>query len=189
MADDTGLPSELADSADDGNGADAEGSADAGDGSNNDDGTDTALLLVGAVVAVVVFGVLAIVAVVVGSAVIGSFVLGLEDAETTTPQIQFEFEEAPDGVRIAHAGGEAVSASALVVSVDGAEWDWTAVGDEGPGDVVRAGDRVSVSAPPGATIQVLWRAEGEEAVLGVFEVEETGTAATKARRVPIPRGR
>lgn len=103
--------------------------------------------------------------VVLVTAVVGAFVLGVDDPATTaSPQVQFEFESTDGGVAISHAGGDTVRASTLRVVVDETERPWPGRGE------VAAGDRVTVPAGADSTVRVVWVDGEESATLGVYTV-------------------
>lgn len=100
---------------------------------------------------------------VVVAAVLGTFVLGLgEPVESSSPQVQFDFERTDDGVAVTHVGGDTVRASTLRIVVDGTAQAWPGSGE------VTAGDRATVAAASGSTVRIVWTGEGERATLGVF---------------------
>lgn len=115
-------------------------------------------LAVGGVVLVVGLVVLLILA-----AVVGSFVLGMGDtAETTMPQASFtvDYDASNETAEITHSGGESIPASGLDVETGERTVEW----DDGDGDVT-AGDSMTVDANRGTTVRVIWRGDGESAVL------------------------
>lgn len=117
---------------------------------------------------------------------------GTEPAQMA-PQVNFTFDLATgsgsDVLTITHTGGDELTGSELMVTIDGAastpadgQYDWTALG--GPSSVM-AGDQLTVDraslsaagAPidgdldlSGATVRVVWNGGEQSAVLGEFEV-------------------
>lgn len=84
------------------------------------------------------------------------------------PAAEFRFQQINDThVRVAHAGGEPISADDVVVTVDGVQrqvtWD---------SDTLRKGDDVVVEASSGSLVRVFWDAgEGNRERLARFRIE------------------
>lgn len=114
-----------------------------------------------------------VIATVIGSAVIASFVLGLGDApESTAPTASFSVQGS-DSVTVVHDGGEAIDAENVVVMLNEEDLGSWASLSSGSVEEVTAGDEVSVpSADEGDTVAVVWTGGDERFTLADMEVRE-----------------
>jgi len=106
--------------------------------------------------------VIAIPAIIILSAVVASFVLGLGDAESAAPEelqvsMSFDYDADTEAVTILHDGGDSIDAGRLTVRADDRRVAW-----DDSDSTVTAGDRTTVPAQPGTDIRVVW--EGESTV-------------------------
>lgn len=103
-------------------------------------------------------------------AVVGTFVMGAEGgAAAHPPSVQFSHDHTPESseLTITHAGGEAVSNSNLIVTVNGNQRDWPASGEWESGKAVTV---TNVSS--GDRVELIWShpTEDESTPLGSFTV-------------------
>jgi len=105
------------------------------------------------------------------SAILGTFVLGVGDAQTAAPQASFDFayEDGTNTAVVTHSGGDSIEADQLRVVVDGqTRGTWASIGDT---DTVRAGDRIELGGiESGDTIRLVHEGEDGSTVVGQFEV-------------------
>lgn len=105
------------------------------------------------------------------SAVLGTFVLGVGDAQTAAPQATFDFEydAGQDTVIVTHSGGDSIDADRLRVIVDGEmRGTWAQFGDT---DTAQAGDDVVLDGiESGDTIRLLYEGEDGSSVMAQFDV-------------------
>ena len=129
------------------------------------DGAVKVLLALGGVV---LLGLLAIPVVVILAAVIGSFVLGLGDADAAAPEtpqvaMNFEYDDANGEVTITHDGGDSLDQSRVRIEVGDQRLGWDA-----PGGTITAGDSTTVPVERGQSAEVVWLGE-EPQVLATFD--------------------
>lgn len=109
----------------------------------SDDGDDGRSVLFWLAIAVVVAIPVLIAVTVIGAAVIGSFVLGVDGGTTQSPAVQLEpdYDESDLELTIVHQAGDTIDVSQLEVVVEGEETeDWTASDEE----VLSAGSEITV---------------------------------------------
>ncbi|MWG33172.1 type IV pilin [Halomarina oriensis] len=120
----------------------------------------------------VFLGLLFLLGAVMGTAVLGSFVLGVGDSsESTTnpPRVQFDYRTTDGGetLEITHGGGQSIDVGTLHLVVDGEPRAWEGAAD-GHVDV---GDSTTTSASSGATVTVVWETSNAYAVLGSITLQ------------------
>ncbi|WP_459194181.1 type IV pilin [Halosimplex sp. J119] len=127
------------------------------------------------VIAVVGIGLMVLAAVVVvGAAVVGSFVLGMgAEQGPMEPAASFGVEATTDGAMVTHEGGDSIDSSKLVVLVDGEErGTWAELADSS--EPVSANDELTVeNVESGAELTIEWRDGDEMAVLIRAQVGST----------------
>ncbi|WP_396610298.1 type IV pilin N-terminal domain-containing protein [Haloferax sp. S1W] len=107
------------------------------------------------VLVVVLAGLLfALVGAVFGTAIVGTFVLGMGENVEQSPEASFTSSVSDGTVRIEHLGGESISATELTVVVGEREQSWASLAD-GDGSVEQ-GDSVSVSASDGESVRLVY---------------------------------
>lgn len=115
--------------------------------------------------------------IVIGGAVVASFVLGMgggEAAAADAPQVLMEFEyeqsgsesvgdtpTSPGELTIIHDGGDDVEASKLSIDVGSETVDWS---DES--GTVEPGENTTVEAGSDEVVQVVWESNGEARIIG-----------------------
>lgn len=110
---------------------------------------------------------------VVGSAVVGSFVIGLGENVEESPTTSFGLVT-EDGVAVVHSGGDSIDADELLVTRNGEELGTWASLSGGSVEEVTPGDEVAVpSASDGDVIGVVWTGGDERVTLTELEVEST----------------
>jgi flagellin-like protein len=156
-------------------------------GGDDGDATDRA-------VSPVIGSILMVAIVVLLSAVLGTFVLGIGSQSPTKPVTTFEHEVdrglagGPSSdweVRVTYTGGDTVRAENLIVKIDGSRaLDgggtplWTGSGELSPGDSVVVDDPASGTSSTGLAlgdrVRVIWvdPGSGESFVLDEFVVEQ-----------------
>ena len=127
------------------------------------------LVGLGVVLAGGFFLLLAIPVLVVLAAVVGSFALGLGDAEAAAPEapqvsMNFEYDEADEAVTITHEGGDNLEQARVRVQVGDQRLGW----DES-GGTITPGDETTVGVERGQTVEVVWLGEQRQ-ILGSYEV-------------------
>jgi len=119
------------------------------------------------IIAVVGIGLMVLAAVVViGAAVVGSFVLGMgAEQGPAEPAVSFGVDATADGAVITHEGGDTIDSSKLVVLVDGEErGTWAELADSS--EPVTATDELTVEdVEAGDELTIEWRDGDEMAVL------------------------
>lgn len=105
------------------------------------------VLLVGSVVAITAFGL-------------------LDDIAADAPQAQFSTTEVENGVGILHRSGDVVDTDQLIVRVGDEELP---VADATDKDELAAGDKVAVQPTTAAPLNLVWKQEGDSAVLQTFD--------------------
>ncbi|WP_275883626.1 type IV pilin N-terminal domain-containing protein [Halorhabdus sp. BNX81] len=102
-----------------------------------------------------------------GSAILGTFVLGLGPEEPTAPNAQLDFEADDAGaVTISHEGGDMLLQSEIEIQSPGSVSEW-------PGREITAGDEITVSGlESGDTIAVIWNSpDGDmSAIIATYTV-------------------
>lgn len=113
-----------------------------------------------------------VIAAVIGSAVIASFVLGVGEDVESSPTASFSVQGS-DPVTVVHDGGDSIDAGELVVVRNGEEvGTWASLSEDSDEDVT-AGDEVPVpSAGEGDTITVVWTGGEERFTLAEMDVDE-----------------
>ena len=129
------------------------------------------LMILGVVVAVVVASVGAL----VGTAVVGTFLMPIgEPIDSTAPQVQFSFSSADDGATIAHVGGDSVQAGRLQVTVAGeTRGTWASHDDslDRTNDVVEGASITLTDVSSGDAIELVWSPpEGDPMAVARFSV-------------------
>jgi len=126
-------------------------------------------ILVGVAVAGVMF-IVGLVLLVVLSAVIASFVLGLGSSAdpAAAPQGSWGFDydatnESSGELTITHEGGDSVEASKLTVAVGSRTVDWDGSG------TISVGDSTTVEVGPDEVVRLVWGSGEEETVLGEWD--------------------
>lgn len=131
-----------------------------------DDGRSIAFWIA---IAVVVTIPILIVATVIGSAVIGAFVLGIDDGGTQTPTVvwQGDYDDSSNTLTMAHEAGDALETETIEVTVDGQQADWSADSDR-----MVAGDEITVQGLDTAqTVRIVWYSgDGDSSTIGQYRV-------------------
>lgn len=117
-------------------------------------------------------GLFFLVGAVMGTAILGSFVLGVGDSTgemTNPPQAQFDYRTTDGGetLEITHEGGQSIDVGNLHLVVDGETRSWEGA-DDGRVDV---GDSTTTGASSGATVKIVWETSNAYAVLGSITLQ------------------
>lgn len=143
--------------------------SDEGDGNGGNE--SKMLLILGVVViGIPVLIVVGMILVVVLSAVLGTFVLGLGgDVPTDAPAANFGYDNQAGSLTVTHEGGDAIDAQQLVILVNGQDRGTWA--DRGTIATVRAGNEVTVhNLERGDSVRLQYRETDGRTTLSVYEV-------------------
>lgn len=100
------------------------------------------------------------------SAVLGAFVLGLGDQPSSAPTVEWQsdYDASSGTLTVEHVAGDAVDVRAIEVRVEGQSADWSASADP-----LEARDTLTVrDVEEGQTVRIVWRDGDAEMVIGEF---------------------
>ncbi len=116
------------------------------------------------------------VVVVIGSAVLGAFVLGLGDTTQIAPDPEFGYDYSPGTgeLVVTHEGGDTVDASQITFQGSGFDGTGTTWAQRAAGSgTVTAGDRVTLTGvQDNYRVEIVWSSESDPGNTAVISVEE-----------------
>jgi hypothetical protein len=128
------------------------------------------------IVAIVGLCVIIPVVVVIGSAVLGAFVLGLGETRWTAPDTEFGYDYSPgtSELVVTHEGGDTVNASQITFQGTGFDGVGTTWAQQAGGDgTVAAGDRVTLTrVQDNHMVEIVWTSESDPENTVVISVGE-----------------
>lgn len=123
----------------------------------------TAQVIVGlAAVIIGFFGL--IILITMSAAVIGTFVLGLDDGADQQPQVIFssDYNQSTETLTLSHVAGDSVNASNLTIAVDDSKYEW----ETGSEHLIEEGDETAISVQEPNSVEIIWEPEpGTQEVL------------------------
>lgn len=123
----------------------------------------TAQVIVGlAAVTIGCFGLIILTTMV--AAVVGTFVLGLDDGAEQQPQVIFtsDYNQSTETLTLSHVAGDPVNASNLTIAVNDTTYEW----ETGSGPLIEEGDETTVSVQEPNAVEIFWEPEpGTQEVL------------------------
>lgn len=147
---------------------------------DDDGGRSTGAIIALVIGGLLILAVVGVVAIVVLSAVIGGFVLGTGSSVSTPPEVEFTSSFADGSMTITHDGGESVDPTQLLIVVDGTErGTWRQMAETS--DSIQLGDSVTVDAvDPGEEVRVVFVDEDTSVPIFAREAPEGDASAALA---------